>query len=267
MSDELVLLERDGRVAYVTLNRPEKRNALNQETYARLKEVWAEVAADDSVRVAVLRGNGKSFCAGADLGGRKEASETPLIADRQKVLNMINAFLAAWDLPKPVVTQVHGHCFAGGSLLATLTDVIIVAEDAQIGWPKLPVGGGVIGPTWSWFISPHRAKEFSFTVGTTFTGREAVEMGWGNRAVPAERLEDEVRATAERIAKVPSDILQMKKLAHNQMMDARGFREALMHTPTIDALVHGTPSVHYVNSKISELGIKGAIAWFEAEGA
>jgi enoyl-CoA hydratase len=265
MAGDLVLVERQGKVATVTLNRPEKLNALDPQMLGELREAWAEVAADDGSRVAILRGAGRAFCAGANLGGRSKAPR-PIVQDRQRVLDMVQTFLGAWDLPKPVISQVHGYCFAGGTLMASLTDIIIVGEDTLIGWPRLPVGGGLIGPTWSWFVSPHRAKEFSFTIGFTMSGREAVDLGWGNRAVPAGDLERVTWEVAERIAKVPADILALKKAAHNQVMERRGFKAAVLSGAEIDAIVHETDHVRVVNKQIDTLGIKGAIDWFEREG-
>lgn len=267
MNDELVLLDKQDRIAYVTLNRPEKLNALTPESYERLREIWTELAEDDSIRVAILRGAGRAFSVGNNLGGRENRAHETIIEDRERVRNMIKTCLMAWDLPKPVISQVHGHCFAGGSLVATLTDIIVVAEDTRIGWPQVPVGGGLIGPIWSWFVSPHRAKEFSYRVGWTMSGKEAVDLGWGNHAVPAAELESTVLGIAEQIAKVPADILRMKKAAHNETLDAKGFRSIVYHYADIDAVAHFTDGVKLVNSKLGELGIRGAIDWYQKEGA
>lgn len=267
MNDDLVLLDKQDRIAYVTLNRPEKLNALTPEAYARLREIWQDVGDDPSIRVAILRGAGRAFSVGNNLGGRENRAAESIVEDRQRVRNMITTCLMAWDLPKPVISQVHGHCFAGGSLLATLTDIIVVAEDTRVGWPQIPVGGGLIGPIWSWFVPPHRAKEFSYRVGFTMSGKEAVGFGWGNYAVPAAQLEAEVLKIAEQIAKVPADILRMKKAAHNETLDAKGFRSMVYHYADIDALVHSTEAVHQVNSKLGELGIRGAMDWYQKEGA
>jgi enoyl-CoA hydratase len=268
MGQSLVELESHGTIAYVTLNRPEKLNALSPELLRDLRGVWKQVAGDDTIRVAILRGAGRAFCVGADLGGRggPHAPRRTPGADRRHIREMMDTFFMAWELPKPVISQVHGFAFAGGSLLATLTDMIVVADDTVIGWPRLPVGGGLIGPTWSWFVGPHLAKEFSFTVGRTMTGSDAVRFGWGNRAVPAARLEEEVLAAAEKIAKVPSDLISLKKAAVNNQMEAAGFKEAVMRGTEMDAIAHTTETVQVVNRRIAELGIKGAIDWFEREG-
>lgn len=266
---DLVRLEREGRVGLVTLNRPEKLNAVNAEVIQDLREVWAEVKRDDAIRVAILRGEGRAFCVGADLSGRSPeeramTADHGVSEDRQGILEgFLAAGMDAWTLPKPVISQVHGYCIAGGTILATLTDLIYVAEDTVIGWPKVPVGGGLISPIWSWMIGPYRAKEFSFDVGSTFTGSEAVGMGWGNRAVPLQNLESETWKMAERVAKVSSDLLGVKKAAINHQMDAKGFSSAIKFGAEMDSIAHTTTAVEVTRQKLGELGIRGAIEWWE----
>lgn len=267
---DLVRFERHGRVGHVVLNRPEKINALSRDLLAQLRETWREVAADSSVRVAILRGEGRGFSAGADLTQGRAPNAPPegdVVADRQGILDgLLGTCLMAWDLPKPVIAQVHGYCFAGGTLLALYTDMIFIAEDTVVGWPKVPVGGGLIGPSWSWMVGPYRAKEFSLTVGHTFSGAQAVAMGWGNRAVPADRLAQETQEAAEKIAKLSSDLIAIKKAAVNKQMDARGFRTGIMHGAEMDAIAHTTHAVHVAREQIRARGLKGAIDWFQQEG-
>jgi enoyl-CoA hydratase len=141
-----------------------------------------------------------------------------------------------------------------------------VAEDAQIGWPKLPVGGGFISPVWSWFVGPRRAKEFSFVVGTTFSGRDAEAMGWANRAVPADQLGAYTLEIARKVALVPAVVLAMKKAAINTTMDLRGFSTSIKMTAAWDAAAHASPSVEKIRVKIREVGLRKAIDWFDQGG-
>jgi enoyl-CoA hydratase len=258
-----------GPVAHITFNRPEKLNALSRAMTEETGRAFAEARSDDAVRVVVLKGAGRAFCAGADLSpaGATVAGPHSVPDDAFAILAGVNRWLEVWHFPKPVIAQVHGYCLGGGAHVASFCDLVIVAEDSQIGWPKLPVGGGFISPVWSWFVGPRRAKEFSFLVGTVFSGREAAEMGWANRAVPAAELDGYVQQLAERVARVPADILRVKKEAINRTLDLQGFTTSVQLTAAWDALAHASPSVEVIRRKIRELGLRGAIAWFEQGGS
>lgn len=265
---DFVRVEREGRIGFVTLNRPEKLNAVNSQMIRELREAWATVREDDQMRVVILRGEGRAFCVGADLAvpplKDEYGAESDVSQDRLRILDsFITLGQDTWTLPKPVIAQVHGYCIAGGTIMATFCDAIMIAEDTKVGWPQLPVGGGLISPIWSWFIGPHKAKEFSFNVGATFTGAEAVAMGWGNRAVPAETLEAETLAMAQRVAKLPLDLLSVKKAAINHQMDAQGFSSAIRLGAEMNAIAHTSKAVDQTRDKIRELGVRGAIEWFQ----
>lgn len=263
-----VTVERQGRVAIVSLNRPEKLNALNREIFSGLRDAWREVADDEAIRVAILRGEGRVFSVGVDQseGSARGNRVRSVATDREQRRYLLETCFAAWDMPKPVVAQVHGHCLGAATLLPLLCDLIFVAEDANIGWPRLPIGGGMQGPAWSWAVGPYRAKEFSFRVGSAFSGKEAVQMGWGNHAVPFEVLAGETMRTATEIARLPSELLVIKKLAVNHQFESQGFRQAIMRGAEFDAISHNSEAVLSSGRRISELTLKGAIEWFEREG-
>jgi len=258
----------EGRVGTITLNRPEKLNALSRKMSAECRQALDAFADDDAVRVIVLKGAGRAFCAGADLSpsGATVSGPHSVPEDAFGIASGVEAWLHVWHHPKPVIGQVHGFCIGGGAHIASFCDLVITAEDAVIGWPKLPVGGGFISPVWSWFVGPRRAKQLSFMVGNTFSGADAAAMGWANFAVPAEQLETRVREVADRIARVPSDILRLKKEAINTTADLQGFSTSIRLTAAWDALAHASPNVEFIRQKIRELGLRGAIAWFESEG-
>ena len=274
MEDGPVLLEKQGRIAIVTLNRPEKLNAINAEVQQRLRAIWDEVAEDDSVRVAILKGSGRAFSAGADLTGGGSSRSTGegaaprrahgVAQDRQGIINStLKTGFMAWDLPKPVIGQIHGYCLGVANVLASLTDMRIVAEDAQIGWPTLPLGGGLISPFWAWYAGPALAKEFSMTVGKKISGKEAAHWGWANRAVPLEELEVTTMTFAKEIAKVSSDLLAIKKAAINHQMESMGFRRGVMLGAEMDAIAHTTESTSYIAQKRAELGLRGTYEWWD----
>ena len=258
-----VLYERSGRVATVTLNRPEKRNAITAELQGDLLAALDEAAADTGVHVAVLVGAGRSFCAGYDItGGADFTTDGP--SDRAWLERMVHGWLRIWDLPLPVVAQVHGACLAGGTQLAAICDVTFVADDAVIGTPQLPLGAGYVAAFWAWFAGPKKAKEIFLPTGTTVTAEEAVAMGLFNRVVPAGRLGEEVRAYAELVARTPRDILGLQKLAINRTQDAQGFRNALLQAAEIDAIAHTSPAVRTAHRFIRDNGLGEALRAFRS---
>ncbi|HEY7295222.1 MAG TPA: enoyl-CoA hydratase/isomerase family protein, partial [Dehalococcoidia bacterium] len=156
--NETVLWERNGNVGYLTLNRPEKLNAISPAMLREFDEVLDEAQRDDAVRVLVIRGAGRAFSAGYDLSpdaeGRQQRGDP--VDDANRLRWTLERWLRLWDFPKPVIAQVHGFCLAGATQLCVMTDITIVAEDARIGLPSIPVGGGFITPMWTWLVGPKR---------------------------------------------------------------------------------------------------------------
>jgi enoyl-CoA hydratase len=261
---DLVELRREAAIGYLVLNRPAKLNAMNAELLAQFSGGVAELIDDSSVRVIVIRGAGRAFSVGFDIDRRPEGqADSPDIVDNySRLVANIDRFLELWDCPKPVIAAVHGHCLAGATQLAVFCDITVVAEEARIGWPSLPVGGGYISPIWTWLVGPKRAKQMSFTAGSSISGRQAAEWGWANFAVPEADLWDEVGKLAADIARIPADVLRMKKHAVNRVLDLQGFRESVRLGAETDALLHASHSVGQIRQTISEHGLKGAIAQF-----
>jgi len=259
--DETILYEVDDRVATVTLNRPEKLNAITPTLQRSLLDALRRAADDESVRVAVVRGAGRGFCAGYDVtSGEMVARGVP--ADRQQLEAVVRGWLEIWDLPLPVIAQVHGVCLAGGTQLAAICDITIVADDARVGTPQLPLGAGYVASFWAWFVGPKKAKEVFFETGATISAQEAVAMGLFNRVVPAAALDEEVMSYAKAVARQPKDLLALQKLAINRTQEAQGFRQALLQGAEVDAIAHASPSVKAVNRHIGENGLKDALAAF-----
>jgi enoyl-CoA hydratase/carnithine racemase len=256
-----VLYEVAGRVATVTLNRPEKLNAITPSLQQELLAALRQAADDDGVHVAVVRGAGRGFCAGYDVtsGAMAAASVT---ADRAQLEAITRGWLAIWDLPLPVIAEVHGACLAGGTQLAAICDITFVADDARIGTPQLPLGAGYVASFWSWFVGPKKAKEIFFPTGVLITAAEAVTMGLFNRVVPAADLAAEVQTYATAVARTPKDLLALQKLAINRTQEVQGFRQALLQGAEIDAIAHLSPAVRTVNRHIADNGLKDALATF-----
>ncbi|MFJ8816574.1 enoyl-CoA hydratase-related protein [Amycolatopsis thermoflava] len=263
-----VLVERDGLVTWLTLNRPDRLNALSDELLADLGAALDESACTDAA-VVVIRGAGRSFCAGYDVAPDSAevgyAAERTPVQDRDRLLGNIELFTRIWRHPQPVIAQVHGHCVAGGTQLASLCDITIVAEDAKIMTsPALPLGGGYLSPLWVHRVGPQRAKLMSFDAGRRISGSTAAEWGWAAEAVPAGELDDYVRRTAHSIARTPGPLLRLKKEAVNRVVEQQGLLTHARTGAETDALLHQTPEVKHFQESIKQLGLRGAIAAFNA---
>jgi enoyl-CoA hydratase len=254
-------------VATIVLNRPDKLNALSGELISELLDTIDALADDDGVRVVIIRGAGRAFTVGADVGNMS-APVVPLTAseDRMRLMDRsLGQYLRLWDSPKVVITQVHGYCMGMGTVLCNFADIVITAEDATIGWPSLPLGGGVLGPIWAFNVGAHKAKEYSFQVGSSMTGTEAARLGWANTAVPISELDSYVLSLATRIAKKPSALLRLEKEAINQVYERMGFREAIRAAATWEAVAHTDPSVEQTRERIRTSGVRAAIAQYQDE--
>lgn len=265
MENEL-LVDREGPIAWLTLNRPDRLNALTMSMLDQLADALTEQQDSDS-KVVVIRGAGRAFSAGFDISPDAaevgEAGQRGPVADRNRQAAYIERFTRIWNHPQPVIAAVHGYCMAGASQLACFCDITVVAEDAVIAAsPALPLGGGFISPLWSFRVGPQRAKEMSFVPGRRIDGRTAVEWGFANSAVPAAELESYVRDLALSIATVPAPVLQMKKLAVNRVQEIQGFMTIAGFGADTDALIHTTSDVAEIQELVRTVGIKEAIRRF-----
>jgi enoyl-CoA hydratase len=264
----LIETSKEGRVGWITFNRPEKLNALSPDMFAGFREALHSMEADDEVRCIVIRGEGRAFSVGFDvdrdsdyLGERRRTA----LEDWEHLREIMEHWMEVWRCPKPVVAAVHGYCMGLATQLAVCCDLTVVADDAFIGWPSLPLGGGLLSPVSCWLIGPKKAKELSFIAGSSLSGEEAAALGWANYSVPADQVVERARGLAVKIAKTPADLLRLKKKALNRLMDIQGFTETIMAGAEFDAIAHDSEGMIAITEKVNELGIKGAIAWFEQE--
>lgn len=260
---DLVTYETADRIATVTLNRPEKLNALSPALQQELVAALKQAEADVGVRVIVLKGEGRAFCAGYDLSGGlgsvADGESLSAVDDAAQLEEILQRLLVIWDLKKPVIAQVHGVCLAGGTQLALICDLTIAAEDATFGIPQLPVGIGFVLPFWTWLIGAKKAREVFYRIGTTVTASQAHEWGMVNDVVPATQLQAAVRERAVQIAETPPEILLLAKRAINETQEVQGFRESLHYGVGIDALSHQSRAVRGVNNLIKEEGLRSAL--------
>ena len=246
----LIEYEVDNRVAILSLNRPEKRNAQNEFLLKELDEAFDKAVADKDVRVIVLRANGDHFSAGHDLSntGRDSPAWKSMFDDVEEngLLNMYQwelghyfGYSRKWrDLPKPTIAAVQGSCIAAGLMLCWPCDLIIASDDARFSDPVLHMGiAGVEYQGHAWEFGARKAKELLFT-GAFISAEEARELGMVNRVVARESLDDETRALAHQIAKMHPHALMLAKRTINQTLDAQGQHAALQHAFDIHALGH-----------------------------
>jgi enoyl-CoA hydratase len=228
-------------VRRITLNRPEKRNAMNN---ALRDEVFSTLEAHDrdpEVRVTIIRGAGPAFCSGYDLSANNREGQPYHTADGlgQWPRHVVEGWFRIWDLAKPVIAQVHGYCLAGGTELATACDLVYVAEDAQIGYPPVRLMSPPDMQFHPWMMGMRQAME-SMLTGDSLSGAEAARQGWANRAWPADQLEAEVLAVAERVTKLPTELAAINKRSVHRAMEIMGMRAAIRAGTELQALAFQT---------------------------
>ncbi len=243
--EQLILIDEPAeRVRRLTLNRPHKRNAISTPMRAALFDALHRFDDDPDVRVTIVRGAGPCFSSGYDLsGGLMDEPPYPSApGDGQWTRQASDGWFSIWDLAKPVIAQVHGYAYAGGTELATACDLVYVADDARIGYPVVRVASP---PDWQYhtpLMGMRHAMEAMLT-GDSVSGAEAVRMGWANRAYPPEELEDAVVAVAERIAGVATDLAQINKRMVHRAFDVLGGRAAIRSGQEFQALAAHQASV------------------------
>lgn len=261
-----VLTERDEAVTTLTLNRPERLNAITPELAEDVRTALAEANADAAVRVIRLRGAGRAFCAGYDIGwGSEWMVETegdqpwdPL-ADLANMNGFVqDTYMALWRSPKPVISQVHGFCVGGGTDFALCSDLIVCAEDCRIGYPPARVWGSPTTAMWTYRLGLERSKRLLLT-GDALDGRTAAEWGLASEAVPADHLDERAMALARRVARLPSNQLHMMKLLVNQVIEQMGLANTQLIGTLLDGAARHTPEgVAFTRRAMGD--VRGAVA-------
>lgn len=262
-----VLYERDGRIARVTLNRPEVLNAIDDELPAELEAAVSRANADPSVHVIVLAGAGRAFCAGYDLAHYAQAAGTNAgvqdmpwdpMKDYAFMVRNTDRFMSLFRSHRPVICKVHGFAVAGGSDIALCADMVVMSEDAKIGYMPARVWGCPTTAMWVYRLGPERAKRMLFT-GDTIDGSEAERLGLVLKAVPAADLDREVERLAERMAAVPVNQLMMQKLVINQAFENMGLRTTQMFATLFDGITRHSPEGMAFKRRAEQIGWKEAV--------
>lgn len=259
---ENLILETFGSVLRVTLNRPERRNALSEELMGEFLDLISIVEGDAETRVLVLRGAGKGFCSGYDVAGSPgdggEAPASP-IEKAQVVRGDSRIFDRLWRLPIPTIAQVHGACLAAGTDLALSCDLVVCASDARIGYPAVRSMGAPATHMWLYHLGPQWTKRLLLS-GDSVTGAKAAELGFSLESVPPEALDEHVLALATRIASIPRDLLTVNKHVINSGLDLMG-RTLLQETAvTQDVLGRLAPGAEAFWETAARKGVKQAVA-------
>jgi enoyl-CoA hydratase len=241
----------------LTLNRPSKLNAISAGLRDALTSAIADAAADERVRVIVIAGAGRAFCSGYDLS---EAAPPTAWDWRDVLARDVEATLAVWSCPKPVIAQVHGYALAGGLELAMACDLIVAAEGAQLGEPEIRFGSAPVTLLMPFLIGQKRTRELLLT-GDLIDAVEAERIGLVNRVVPAERLVAEVDALAAKLARVPPDVMAPTKLMLNRAMDAAGFAAAVEMGLDLQSFVNMSATAREFDAIVRADGLKAALAW------
>jgi enoyl-CoA hydratase len=271
MSFQTLLYDAQDTIATITLNRPERLNTIVPPMPEEIEQAMRLAIEDATVKVIVLRGAGRSFCAGFDFAGGFHHWDESLTSDgawdpgkdfmfaTAQALGPVPRFMSLWRSPKPVIAQVHGWCVGGGSDMALCADLVIASEDARIGTSYSRMWGCYLTGMWLYRLGLTKAKEMALT-GKPLSGVEAVEAGLINAAVPFTRLEQEVRERAEQLAAIPLSQLAAMKLIVNQAYENMGLASTQALGPILDGLMRNTPDAAEFIELAERDGVGAAVA-------
>jgi enoyl-CoA hydratase len=261
--DPTVLVERIGVVRRLTLNRPERHNPLTPRCIRELLAAVDDAEHDDAVRVAVIRGSGRSFSSGygilpEDIEPGDIDPPKGIEGDAGAMLELAAGWARVWDCRIPVIAQVHGNCLAGGTDLALHCDIVVAADDTRIGFP--PVRSMGVPPTnmWLYHVGPQWTKRLLFT-GDTVTGAQAAAIGLVQAAVPALELDDYALSLASRIGLVGRDLLTANKRVVNEGIELMGRSRLQRFAALNDAMAHRSPDARAFTARAAEVGLKQAV--------
>jgi enoyl-CoA hydratase len=265
-AEPVLLVEDVGPVRRLTMNRPKALNALSGELIDALSRALDAAADAAAVRVLILRGAGRAFCAGYDLSEDAEAGTKDSVGWYTELKQSADEMLKFFDHPKPIVAQVHSFCLAGGCDLMMVCDLTVCSDDAKFGEPEIRFGSGVVTMVMPWLLGARKAKELLFTGQDRIDAQEALRIGLVNRVVPAGELDGATLELAEEIAKNDPFAVSMQKRAINAAWEGAGFREAIATNVALDTLIETADLPERVEFRriTTEKGLKEAIAWRDA---
>ncbi|MCH8815926.1 MAG: crotonase/enoyl-CoA hydratase family protein [Chloroflexi bacterium] len=249
MTFETIDYSSDNAIGRIVLNRPKRLNAINAQMTTDLQDAVRLATDDRSTKIIVLSGAGRAFCAGYDLDWGTKAEDATQramsgnwdpVRDYLGMSRNVRAFMSLWECPKPVIAQVHGWCVGGGTDMALCSDLIYMAEDAQIGYPPARIWGEPTTVMWIYRLGLEHAKRLMLS-GESLTGVEAERLGLASKAVPEDSLSETVDEMARKLATIPSNQLAMSKLLVNQAFENMGLRTTQMIGTVFDGIARHTP--------------------------
>jgi enoyl-CoA hydratase len=267
---ETVLYATEGAIATITLNRPEELNTIVPPMPDEVEQAVNTAVHDPQVRVIILRGAGRSFCAGFNFGGGFHHWDDSINTDGQwdpgkdfvfataQTLSPTQKFMSLWRSPKPVIAQVHGWCVGGGSDYALAADLVIASDDARIGTPYSRMWGAYLSGLWIYRLGLTRAKEYALT-GKPLSGKQAAEVGLINASVPFAKLEETVHKLAEQLASIPLSQLAAMKLVVNHAYENMGLASTQTLGPILDGLMRNTPDAKRFINLAETKGVRAMI--------
>jgi enoyl-CoA hydratase len=269
VAEPLVLAERCGSVMLLTLNRPDKLNAVNVPMIEALDAALDAAEADGGVRAIVLAGSGRAFSAGFDLDMGLGESRPDPAAVRRALESDFRIITRLWDSPKPTISAVHGYCLGSAMELALACDLTMASDDCRFGEPEVKFGSGIVALLLPWLAAPKAAKYLLLTGDDRVSAAEMQAMGLVNRVVTAAALVGEAIALAQRIAANDQHAVQLTKKAINRSLDIGGMRQAMLASLDIDVAIETseTAESREFNEILKRDGAKAAIAWRAGRGA
>ncbi|MFP6759993.1 MAG: enoyl-CoA hydratase/isomerase family protein [Alphaproteobacteria bacterium] len=273
MTYETIEYEKRGPVAVVTLNRPDKLNALSEALQLEVRDALEDAGwGDDSIRVIILKAAGRAFSAGFDISSDDGGSA---VAWRSRFLKGKGFSGSAWwdvfwNNPKPIIAQIHGYCIAGGLATASFCDLRICSEDSKFGAPEIRMGGPYIPAVWPWVIGMTKAREMLYT-GNLIDAAEAKRIDLVNEVVATEDLDEIVYQRALTIAKLPAATVEYNKKLINMSYELMGIRQVIERSMELEAIALASPGdspeIEKFNSVREQSGLKAALNWNAARFA
>jgi enoyl-CoA hydratase len=273
MSFQSIVYEKRGAVAYITLDRPDKLNALSEDLQLEVRRALEDAGfEDEDIRVIVLKAAGRAFSAGFDITTSEKADAVEWRAQflKGKTFSASAWWDVFWNNPKPIIAQIHGFCIAGGLATATFCDLRICSEDAKFGAPEIRTGGPYIPAVWPWVVGMTKARELLYT-GNLIDAIEAKRLNLVNEVVPVEELDAAVERQAVTIAKLPAATVEYNKRLINMSYELIGVRQVLERSMELEAIAlasaDSSPEINDFNKIRERDGLKAALSWNAARFA
>ncbi len=267
MSYETIIYEKRGPIAYITMDRPEKLNALSDDLQLEVREALEDAGwEDDDIRVIVLKASGRAFSAGFDItfGSKINPAQMRARFLKGKTFSASAWWDVFWNNPKPIIAQIHGFCIAGGLATATFCDLRICSEDAKFGAPEIRTGGPYIPAVWPWVVGMTKARELLYT-GNLIDAEEAKRLNLVNEVVPLEELDAAVERQALTIAKLPAATVEYNKKLINMSYELMGVRQVIERSMELEVIALASadtsPEIDEFKKIREKDGLKAALSW------